>query len=69
MAKELLQVEASKGADEAQHLLFLKICLVQHHLHPLPRLLGPPLIILLNSAVDTDLVDVYQNIAVIPPFR
>ena len=66
MAKELLQVEASKGAGEAQHLLFLKTCLVQHHLQP--QRLGPRLIVLLNSAVDTDQVDVYLNIAVILPF-
>ena len=66
MAKELVPVEASKGADEAQHLLFLKTCLVQHLLQP--QQLGQPSIIILSSAVDTDQVDVCPNIAVILPF-
>ena len=60
-------MEAFKDVGVAQPLLFLKICLVLHHLRPLQQLLDQPST-QHNLAGVTDQVDVYLNIAVILPF-
>ena len=61
-------MEAFKDVGEAQHLSFLRPCLVQHHHQQLRRQLDQQST-LPKLADDIGPVVVYQNTAVIPRFR